>query len=63
MVNSIRAFDVRPAAQAVQQQAQPSSYVPGGSSAIPNTTFGAAPAASADSQFNDTKDDADDLPF
>jgi len=61
--NSIRAFDVRPAAQAVQQQAQPSSYVPGGSSAIPNTTFGATPAASADSQFNDTKDDADDLPF
>ena len=60
--NSVRAFDVRPTAQAVQQQPQ-ASYAPGNSSSMPNSPFGDAPAAPAANQFADAKDEADDLPF
>lgn len=60
--NSIRAFDVRPAAQAVQPQVQ-APYVSSGVSAMSSSPFGESPVSPAGNQFTETKDDADDLPF
>lgn len=60
--NSIRAFDVRPAAQAVQPQVQ-APYVSNGASVMSNSPFGESPVSPAGNQFAETKDDADDLPF
>lgn len=53
--NSIRAYDVRPAAQA--------PYAPNNAAGMPNSPFGEPSAAPVGGQFAESKDDADDLPF